>query len=215
MRKPHTFIVPIGLIVMTGFIGLAAAGGQSEAPEAPAAPAGMLARCDAPLNDFDAGSAVAGEKIAFRDTRCADPEPVRTQSAGGEIDPNSYTRAHYTVAVYGTCKATGDSGCAPPVQIQTWPACERSPADYTIAGKPLTPTEVLEIRGVPARFYGSDRLELSTGDVTVVIFGTSRDLVLGAASTLRTRPGSPTSVASDQKLPPPVAGAEEGTLSCG
>ena len=78
----------------------------------------------------------------------------------------------------------------------------------------LALTEVLDVRGVPARFYGDNRLEISTGDVTVVMFGDSRKILMNAAAALRTRPGSPSEVGPDQRLPAPVAGAEEGTLSC-
>src|SRR5688500_7675452 len=108
------------------------------------------------------------------------------------VDPDSLSRSHLRISIYGHCTPRSDAGCAPPLQIQTWPACERSPADYTIGEpeEPLRPSDIGTIRGVPARFYGNHRLELSTGDVTVVIFGRSRDLLVAAAQTLRTTPGS-------------------------
>jgi hypothetical protein len=197
--------------VVATAVGVAMAGGESQPVEAPP---GLLARCDAPQDDFDVGQEAAGLALAHRTSLCTDPQPVRSEAAGGDIDPQSYARSHYTLAVYGTCAATSETGCAPPLQIQTWPACERSPADYTVGGQPLQPTDVVRVRGVPARFYGENRLEISTGDSTVVIFGDSRELLLSAAAALRTRAGSPRSVGPGSQLPAPAAGAEDGTLSC-
>jgi hypothetical protein len=199
-----------GIIVTVVAVG--AAGGESPSD---GAPPGILARCDAPAaDDFDAGEGVEGLALAHRDALCSDPRPVRSETAGGDIDPDSYLRSHYTLAVYGTCTADSETGCAPPLQIQTWPACERSPADYTVGGKPLEPTDVLRIRGAPARFYGDNRLEISTGDSTVVIFGDSRELLLRAADALRTRSGSRRAVGPGAQLPEPTPGAEDGSLPC-
>lgn len=211
MPAKSTLIAAVAFIAAGAGLSVAGAGGQSTSDDAPP---GKLARCDAPQEDFDAGASVQGVRLTHRDALCTQADPERSQSAGGGIDPDSYTRAHYTLAVYGTCEATSDTGCAPPLQIQTWPACERSPADYSVGGKPLAPTEVLNIRGVPARFYGANRLEISAGDVTVVMFGDSREILINAAAALRTRPGSPRAVGADQMLPAPVPGAEDGTLSC-
>jgi hypothetical protein len=162
--------------------------------------------CGEAFNHFYVGQALAGRELVHRQVACTEPKPVRTRAAGGEIDPRSLVRAHSVSYIYGTCKATSELGCAPPLDIQTWPACERSPADYSVAGEPLKPSEVLELRGVPARFYGDDRLELSTGALTIVFFGDSRDLLLAAAEELRTTASSPRQIDSRGPLPPPVPG---------
>jgi hypothetical protein len=214
MPTLRTLIATLGFAVASTAVAVAVAGGQSGGNERAAVPDGKLKKCGASVAEFDGGPSVAGMGLVHREALCSEPDPVRSESAGGQIDPDSYTRAHYTLAVYGTCKATSDHGCAPPLEIQTWPACERSPADYTVAGEPLPPTEVVELRGVPARFYGDNRLELSTGDVTVVIFGESRNLVLAAVAALRTRPGSPAAAGANEALAAPVTGSEDGTLSC-
>ena len=70
------------------------------------------------------------------------------------------------------------------------------------------------MRGVPARFYGEGRLELSAGDVTVVLFGRSREQLLDAAKQLRTEAGAPRRVGPGQELPQPARGPQDGTLSC-
>lgn len=209
-------------LAAVGVVVVGNAGGQSDTGGRGAEPATLeqaaldhsLQSCDAPFTEFDVGPSMAGMALVHKQVECSDPEPVRTQAAGGEIDPNSLGRAHSVTYIYGTCKATSETGCSPPLSIQTWPACERSAADYTMEGKRLEPTEVLEVRGVPARFYGDNRLELSTSDLTVVIFGDSRALVIAAAKTLRSTGGSPKQIASSGALPPPVPGSQDGTLAC-
>lgn len=118
----------------------------------------------------------------------------------------------HTQWIYGTCKATEDTGCPFPLAIQVWPACERSPADYTKGCEPYKPIETTTVRGVPTRLYDEERLEPSTGDVTVVIFG--EKLMLEAARQLRSGPDSPNRVTVDQPLPPPTTGAQDGILPC-
>jgi hypothetical protein len=90
----------------------------------------------------------------------------------------------WVMFTYGTCDVRTDrdgGSCTVPVVIQIWPACFRNPSVY-----PFAPDESITIRGVPAVFYeGGNRLELTIGDVTAVIFGHTRELLLEAARTLR------------------------------
>lgn len=65
-------------------------------------------------------------------------------------------RANYVSYIYGSCDVDPDidgSACVPPVEIQTWPACERSYADLTVglATDLLGPIPALgsQARGVP------------------------------------------------------------------
>lgn len=125
--------------------------------------------------------------------------------------------SHYTegyvsdsvTVIYGDCETGGQSlgGCALP-QIQTWPACIR---------QPLRPQAV--VRGVPAGFEeAGGRLELATGEVTVVVFGAGKAGVLRAAEALVLVNGAEFPAAAREPgadLPPPVPGAEDGSLSCG
>jgi hypothetical protein len=122
-------------------------------------------------------------------------------------------RVNYVDFVYGDCAATDETGCPPPLEIQVWPACERSLSDYTLtpAGDPV-PRRMTSVRGVPAAFFERGlRLELYTGDVTVVIFGLKKQSVLRAAAGL----SAANALASGRTtLPQPVGGAMEGRLTC-
>jgi hypothetical protein len=121
-------------------------------------------------------------------------------------------------AAYGTCIARDGEGCAPPLEIQSWPACERSPADYNAgppgAAQPIQPTRSFQLRGVPARLYDDGSLELNTAAATVVIFGQDTDQLLAAAAALRSPRASPLTAAPGEVLPAPVPGAQNGTLKC-
>jgi hypothetical protein len=120
--------------------------------------------------------------------------------------------ARYVSVLYGDCLAVDHQGCALPLEIQTWPACVRSLADYD-ESDPLAPRpERMRVRGVPAAVLDEGRqLELQTGSSTVVIFGESRALVNRAAAALRRADGGDR---AGDPLRPPVPGAMEGTLAC-
>ena len=116
--------------------------------------------------------------------------------------------ADFVSFVYGDCMPDDDSGCAPPVEVQVWPACRRHLALYGA----FTPSERVTIRGVPAAVAdGGTRLELHTGRSTVVVFAESRaraERVVGALRALDT------TSARSVSLPPPNPGALEGELRC-
>jgi hypothetical protein len=113
--------------------------------------------------------------------------------------------------VYGSCEPSEDTGCAPPLEVQVWPACKRNPSTYELAPGIPMPRQEDTIRRVPAAFYEDGfRLELSTGSVTVVIFG-EHEQIVRAAQALR---GLNSSQAPEEDLPPPAPGAIEGTLAC-
>jgi hypothetical protein len=142
--------------------------------------------------------------------------------------PGETVRANYVSYVYGDCVPGEADACAPPVEIQTWPACERSLADYSFDGQAYPAEDVGAVRGVPsARFEDDDRLELYTGGSTVVIFGDSPETLSTAADAVRPEPATqvdaPVSGAeraglglptSDEPLPDPAKGAIAGELTC-
>jgi hypothetical protein len=120
----------------------------------------------------------------------------------------------YVSFVYGDCDP-GGQGCAPPFEVQVWPACARSSSEYTLTpdGDPL-PAEHLTLRGVPAAFFeAGQRLELYSGSVTIVIFGSERTELLRAALALR-QIGPPERPRTGSNLLPPVPGAMQGALAC-
>ena len=119
--------------------------------------------------------------------------------------------ADFVSFVYGDCTAGDDEGCAPPAEVQVWPACRRNLRlyDSPLSGTPAP--EPTKVRGVPAAFFeDGERLELQTGISTVVVFAANRTRVLRIAAALRPLGASP----SDRPLPRPDPGALAGTLRC-
>jgi len=107
--------------------------------------------------------------------------------------------------------------------VQTWPACERSLADYELApGEPYPHEKLGQLDGVPAYLFDDGtRLELYTGDATIVVFASDPQLIDEAVTQLQREPGSqpPGEPAADPgsataPLPDPVPGAMAGDLSC-
>lgn len=121
--------------------------------------------------------------------------------------------ANYVSFIYGTCEAVNETGCAPPGEVQVWPACIRNPARYAANRSPISPTsQPQSVRGVPAaRFEDGHRLEIQTGTSTVVVFGHTPELAQTLASALR---GVSNGVTTEGALPAPAAGALEGKLPC-
>jgi len=111
--------------------------------------------------------------------------------------------ASYVSFVYGDCEpAAYDQGCAPPAEIQVWPACRRTLELYG-ADSPGSPAlEPTTIQGVPgALLDGGLQLELQAGRATVVVFGNSRARVSRIGRALRVVG----SASIDGSLPAPVA----------
>ena len=173
---------------------------------------------------------------------CTGPkEPVNFQtfSVGPAIDDFAFTggerrcgggspatRVNYVSYIYGKCvPPRGEGGCQPPLEIQTWPACQRYFAKYSFRGEPLphnwlTPVDgaqVLEIN-----FTLDQRIEVSSGESTIVIFSPDRSLAIEAAEMLRSeeRQSPIATVARElrdndsSRLAPPAEGSIEGGLSC-
>ncbi len=100
--------------------------------------------------------------------------------------------ARYVSFVYGDCAPSADSGCAPPVEIQVWPANARGLGSYgaAAAGAPVPAPEPTRARGVPAAFVGDSQLELYARRATVVVFTHSRERSLEVATALRCLSGA-------------------------
>ena len=121
--------------------------------------------------------------------------------------------ATYVSFVYGECDARDEVGCAPPGEVQVWPACVRNPAAYARNRSPVAPRPVPStIRGVPAAgFEDGHRLEIQTGTSTVVVFGHTPQFARALAAELR---GVNVAVERGAPLPPPAPGVLDGSLSC-
>ena len=140
--------------------------------------------------------------------------------------PGEPGRANHVTYIYGDCvvvEPATDGGCAPPLEVQTWPACERNLAEYHDPAFPEEYTRT-EVRGVPAAsFEGGTRFELFAGGSTIVIFGTDPAQVRRAADSVVADPSgrpptvpatSPTAEEIARPLPDPLPGAMTGGLSC-
>ena len=171
---------------------------------------------DEPINFeiFSAGPSVAGVPLTNFTRRCGG-----TTSAD-EPPPN------FTNYLYGSCEVVeGAPGCALPLQIQTWPACQRALGDYSFEGKPIPYQELPKINGaevVEINFMLDHRIEIYTGSSTIVIFAENRDLARKALSQLRSQKiGKPPATEPkelkgqpDGDLAAPSDGATEGALQC-
>lgn len=181
-----------------------------------------------------AGAAQQAAKLPFNsDHSDFDPESVKTFSAfplyyaGDSFDGLPLTaitrrlqttrlepepgRANFVGFLYGDCEPVSDGGCPLPLEIQVWPACERTLASYTMGGQPMAHDRTT-LRGVPAAIFDNGgRLELYTGRVTVVIFGMSKEQMERATDALV--PVNFDAETADD-LPMPDAGALEGKLTC-
>ena len=115
--------------------------------------------------------------------------------------------------IYGDCPRADEGGCAPPLEVQNWPACVRNPSWYSTQQYGPAP-ESATIRTVPAAFFEEGtRVEIQTGISTVVIFGPSQSDVLAVANALRAV-NSSTPDQPGEPLPAPAPGSFDGTLAC-
>lgn len=103
--------------------------------------------------------------------------------------PGEPIRANSITYIYGTCEIGSADACAPPLVIQTWPACERTLTDYSFDGHAYPHSDLGRVKGVPARsFDDGSRVELYTGASTVVVMGLNPADVQDAASDIRMEP---------------------------
>jgi hypothetical protein len=84
-----------------------------------------------------------------------------------------------STVVYGSCTPEGfEGGCGPPLEIQSWPQCDR---DYSLYGtkepaSALRPATSFRLSGsykIPTAAFErgiSNRIELYTGQTTVIVF---------------------------------------------
>jgi hypothetical protein len=162
---------------------------------------------------FSLGSSFEGRTTTHLIRRCATP------------DPTEPVRSNFVSYIYGDCAVTtqAESSCAPPIEIQSWPACERNLALYALTPEALRlPYNTTTLNGLPSTvFEDGTRIEIYTGVSTIVLFGDDPSQLLRAANVLQQEPpsqplGPPSSTPyrSANDLPQPVNGATEGHLPC-
>jgi hypothetical protein len=188
-----------------GTASLVSVGGKSDATAVSQATADAAACGAVDFDHNDAGTAVDGIKKSTTVRRC-------------EPDVGAPTRINMVAALYGRCEpVSGDGGCAPPLQVQSWPACERNLALYEKypgpGGATIEYTEIV-IRGAPAAIFDNGhRIEVYTGDATIVVFGENEALTRAAAHRLTGVHGDRV-VPRTEAFPAPAAGAIAGKLTC-
>jgi hypothetical protein len=146
----------------------------------------------------------AGEQ--FRDL----PLNAIVRVAGPKV-PGEVVRSDHVTFMYGSCEAIDGAGCAVPLQVQVWDACERNRGSYEL-GPPNAPPGIqpdadLQIRGVPAAFFeGFTRLELYSAQSTIVLYTERADkaFLMDAAEGLV---GVNVKAPSNAALPAPAANA--------
>jgi hypothetical protein len=113
--------------------------------------------------------------------------------AGSEVDGLPLTAvlrrddtANYVSFVYGDCTPSSDGGCAPPAEVQVWPAGGRNVDSYD-SPAPGTPVpERARIRDRPAAVLADGtQLEIYTEGSTIVVFSHTRERALEVAKALR------------------------------
>jgi hypothetical protein len=164
---------------------------------------------------FSLGPAFEGMTATYSMRRCDLPYPQEP------------VRANFVSYIYGDCAVTvdeGDGRCVPPLEVQSWPACERTLADYPARLQ----REARVVRGAPAAAFAESasglgtRLEVYTGNTTVVLFGHEPGQVARAANALVEELSQPPllpsmlrpSTVQADPLAPAVPGAIEGQLQC-
>lgn len=162
---------------------------------------------------FSAGPAVAGVPMTAAVRRC-DSASVADE-----------TPSNYLAYVYGRCQPQADAGCLPPLQIRSYPACQRSFADYSFEGSPL-PHKALapidEAKVVEIDFLVDHRIEVYTGTATIVLSAADPSLAEKALGRLRSQAsGTPPATQpfalarnSQQRLQAPAESALTGGLPC-
>lgn len=129
---------------------------------------------------FSLGASFEGLEIAHQERRCDQPGPVG--------------RANHHSVIYGDCTPKDGHGCAPPLEIQTFAACERNLALYGRGPDEAEPVayEKGRVAGYSAAYFEDGRrVELYLTDSTVVIFGSSRGQVTRAAAKLHREQPNP------------------------
>lgn len=163
---------------------------------------------------YSAGPAVGSLPLTGFKRRCGGTTPVDEPPA------------NLTNYIYGDCEpAEGGSSCVPPLEIQTWPACQRTLADYSFEGKPIPHRDLPKIgeaKVVVIEFMFEPRIEVYTATSTIVIFTENADLAEEALAGLRPQDvGEPPATQADElavkperQLAAPNKKALEGELKC-
>lgn len=187
-------------------IGLAVSGQGAEAtqkgrsPKAGPGPVPSVVGCRDVPGRLDLGELDRGERV--QRARLCEPPPEIVMGPRGSPPPSVGVNAE--LAAYGTCDAGDESACAPPLQVQTWNACERNYDQYAAHPAPdgsVPAHQRARLRGVEAAIFDEGtRIELYGPKVTVVVFAPNPAAALDAVKRLRGEVGGQ-SVGREADLP--------------
>lgn len=107
------------------------------------------------------------------------PRPVVTHWLGEQFEGLAVSHRTSRSVIYGDCEPGADTGCAPPLEVQSWSICRRHPLEIDVI-----PTSMRRVRGVPVISYG-DGVEVLTGTTTAVVFANERRMLSPAIDALR------------------------------
>lgn len=231
MYRPKTLSVSAALIAALGLAALLVLSidrADSASGEDPSAPTGQAASspvaeslpCTGPseavnFTVFSLGPEPAGLPLTATIRRCDSHDTAVSVSA------------NYVSYIYGDCAyrdpEAGEGGCRPPLEVQSWPACQRSLADYSLEGGEYPHRELSSEGGADVlEFEEGGRIEVYTGTATVVIFANQPALARKAVALLRAQqagaPPARNAAALDAPVPyelvAPSQGATKGELEC-
>lgn len=140
-----------------------------------------------PVRSYDLGDAFAGLELTSHEKLCLTP-PTDVPVTSGPTEAVGYASV-----VYGSCTPTRSAGCYPPLNVQSWPECARNPNSYGSGGARPGPeiTLMSDALWVPTApwipaltFEDGRRLEIYSGDTTIVVFSANPRLAGAAASAL-------------------------------
>lgn len=207
LRRVLFAVIPLSAAVATVLL-VSAGGSERSTAQSPSPTSPGLLPCtgeDEATNftAYSLGREFEGLPLTAQGRRCTQPSPIAPPDA----------RTNVVEYIYGDCKPPPDGGCAPPLAVQTWPACERGPAPVT-HHNPLHGE--LRVRGVPARQYeGGRRLEVYTADSTVVVFAREEGLAVRAGRALVRAPARPRDPVDEGDTNRDLPHPPSGPVTCG
>lgn len=190
------------LVIAGAAMGVVALGASTTSPPAQDAGAGQISLGAAdfrrvcpsgapiPNRGYDLGREFEGLKRSSKGTVC-DPGPP----PGITVINGPKEAIGYVSVTYGSCTPTAAAGCFLPLEVQSWPQCARNPNSFRERGPggrswevALNPSDAVRLPGapwVPAQaFEAGARLEIYSGETTIVVYSRDRHLALVAATAL-------------------------------
>lgn len=221
---PEGTDIPAGISDPAGRSAMLSAGltngglfGNSAAADESPIPAEELLACDSEAGPtsfpvYSVGPVFEGLPMTTTYRRCDVPWPEEVE------------RANFVSFIYGSCTPPAGidvGGCAPPLEVQSWPTCERNLASIQPMpdGQTLQYSQI-QVNGAPAASFDDGlQVEVFTGRTTVVVFGADAAQVLRAAAAIQAQPSDdplafPAKASSADPLPAPLPGIVEGGIPC-